>query len=419
MFSNPTVAKVMNESFVPHWVNVRDVPKVTIDFGKGRVLERTLNGNIATYICLPNGQTLDVITGLNDEATYLRRLKEGLELYRAIRKQPELQAGMATLRYHEAALSGGHAAGIRALNKKHTPTIGFTTVTYEGDLKGLARYEETHAITKAVVEGPLKRAIAIDPDLPQDRLPKPVDPLAAYLARLNPASKVEVEAPLKAALQVPDNSVGEGRGVITESKRAVEIPLKNALGGSNADPFAGLEVVEFGKAEAERVIEYAFSKGGVEAPLKEALAELPVNPASKGMVEAPLKGALAERLVMPASKGMVEAPLKGALVELLVKPASKERVERPLGRALAKRAEPSEKEVLITKARPTLSADSRHNETLRRKVHRLLLLHPSLPPEALAKRVYKEIMHVDIEDPYLGLAPMVIGGEIGRTAAHK
>lgn len=339
LFSNPTIASLMNEAFVPHWVNVRDAPKVTIDFGEGRVLERTLNGNIATYICLPNGQTLDVITGLNDEATYLRRLREGLELYRALRKRAptagardaslpdQEEARRAVLSYHEVSLTKGHAAGLEAVRKGRPAgsSYGFTTVSYEGDLSGVARYEETHAMTKAVVEGPLKRAIAIDPGLPAERLPAPQDPFARL------------------------------RGLVPPPEGAV-------------------------------------AKGVVERPLKRALR--PVRPLAE-----PKEGELRDAV----SKSVVEAPLKGALEPL--------EARDHLSPSAAK---------LVREAKPTLDADSRHNETTRRlQIHRLLLLRPLQLPSALAKVVYKEVMHVDLSDPFLGLAPMVVGGEIGRHGASE
>lgn len=400
MFSNPTIAKLMNSEFVPHWVNVRDAPKVTIDFGDGRVLERTLNGNIATYICLPNGQTLDVITGLNDEATYLRRLREGLELYRALRKRApsagtpkatapdQVHAHEAVLRYHEVSLTRGHAAGLKAVREGRPVNFaaGFTTVTYEGDLAGVARYETTEAITKAAVEGPLKRAIAIDPALPQHRLPAPKDP---YLV-LNPVAPGTGSSSLDSfgglATEPAEEDFATAKGV-------VERPLKRAL---KAPPLATAEL-EFSPK----------SKGRVEEPIKR---ELPREAISKGFVEAPLKHELDTAAF---SKFKVEGPMKDALER---RPAgTKREVEAPVAGALSREHLSAEEAELVAKAKPTLDADSRHNETKRRlQIHRLLLLRPLQQPSALAKVVYKDVMHVDISDPFLGLAPMVVGGEIGR-----
>lgn len=253
----------MNERYVAHWVKVRDVPKVTIDFGNGRVLERTLNGNIATYICLPDGRVLDVITGLNDPATYARRLREGLELYERLARRSArlpgepigIDAGL--LRYHQAALSKGHADGLRAISNPTFEELeeGF----YTGDLGTVERIDARMALSKMRVELPLKRAI---------------------------------------------------------------------------DP---------------AIVERDLAHGELER---------------------------------------VRIPVAGP------------------GSETSSRAESAE---------TTLAADSRVNETERRRqVHRLLLLAPLQTPAELAQRVYKEILHVDLSDPYLGLAPDLIGGEPGR-----
>ncbi len=47
-----------------HWQSVRPVPRVTIDFGDGRKLERTLTGNSAHYVLASDGTPLDVLPGL-------------------------------------------------------------------------------------------------------------------------------------------------------------------------------------------------------------------------------------------------------------------------------------------------------------------------------------------------------------------
>jgi hypothetical protein len=49
-----------------------------------------------------------------------------------------------------------------------------------------------------------------------------------------------------------------------------------------------------------------------------------------------------------------------------------------------------------------------------RQAHLLLASRTLQKPAALEHEVYGSLLHVDLDDPYLGLAPDVLGGEIGR-----
>lgn len=70
----------MADHFQAAYESVRPVPRVTIDFGDGRKLERTLRGNVATWLCAPDGRVLDVVPGLCDPQTFLRRLQQASAL---------------------------------------------------------------------------------------------------------------------------------------------------------------------------------------------------------------------------------------------------------------------------------------------------------------------------------------------------
>jgi hypothetical protein len=83
LFSDARVSAFVREQFVAAWESVRPVPLVEIDFGNGHTIKRTVNGNIATYVCAPDGRVVDVIPGLNSPEAYLQDLKYALNLYRA------------------------------------------------------------------------------------------------------------------------------------------------------------------------------------------------------------------------------------------------------------------------------------------------------------------------------------------------
>lgn len=64
LYVNESVGNRLRENFVLHWQSVRPVPRVTIDFGDGRKLERTMTGNSAHYVLDASGRPLDVLPGL-------------------------------------------------------------------------------------------------------------------------------------------------------------------------------------------------------------------------------------------------------------------------------------------------------------------------------------------------------------------
>ncbi|MGI9516500.1 MAG: hypothetical protein ACR2NP_05625 [Pirellulaceae bacterium] len=75
LFSDETIADTINEQFEPVWVSLREVPRVTIDFGNGHVIRRTLHGNIATWICDSDGTAIDVLPGIYEPQSYLLNLQ--------------------------------------------------------------------------------------------------------------------------------------------------------------------------------------------------------------------------------------------------------------------------------------------------------------------------------------------------------
>lgn len=100
LFSSDEVAKYINDTFEPAWESVRPAPRVTIDFGNGQVVRRTLRGNIATYVCGPDGVVYDVLPGIYDPAEYRKQLEALKALASSLRPDPA-DARVALLRdYH-------------------------------------------------------------------------------------------------------------------------------------------------------------------------------------------------------------------------------------------------------------------------------------------------------------------------------
>ncbi len=76
LYANTQISLYLKKNFVLHWKSVRPVPKVTIDFGDGRKLERTLTGNSIHYVICRQGYVLDGLPGLYGSARFLKWVKE-------------------------------------------------------------------------------------------------------------------------------------------------------------------------------------------------------------------------------------------------------------------------------------------------------------------------------------------------------
>ena len=104
LYSNAVVSAELGEKFVLHWQSVRAAPRVTIDFGDGRKLERTITGNSIHYVLDSEGHILDALPGLYGPQAFLRQLNTARTLFERLSGQDAV-VRLATLdEYHRAAI---------------------------------------------------------------------------------------------------------------------------------------------------------------------------------------------------------------------------------------------------------------------------------------------------------------------------
>jgi hypothetical protein len=84
LYPNAEVSAALRDRFVLHWQSVRPVPTVTIDFGDGRKLERTLTGNSIHYILDSQARTIDALPGLYGPKAFLRGLASGETVFKSL-----------------------------------------------------------------------------------------------------------------------------------------------------------------------------------------------------------------------------------------------------------------------------------------------------------------------------------------------
>ena len=100
LYANKTVADVLRERFILHWKSVRPAPRVTIDFGDGRKIERTLTGNSIHYILASDGEVIDALPGLYGPQSFLRGLAQAEAINKRMAGQNEELRATLLERFH-------------------------------------------------------------------------------------------------------------------------------------------------------------------------------------------------------------------------------------------------------------------------------------------------------------------------------
>jgi hypothetical protein len=103
LYANTGLSKWLREHFILHWSSERAVPRVTIDFGDGRKIERTLTGNSAHYVLDADGRPIDVLPGLYAPAVFRGELEKSLALAKDLARLPDEQRSIELAEYHRRA----------------------------------------------------------------------------------------------------------------------------------------------------------------------------------------------------------------------------------------------------------------------------------------------------------------------------
>jgi hypothetical protein len=169
LYANQEIARLLKERFILHWQTVRPAPKVTIDFGDGRRLERTLTGNSIHYVLDSRGRVVDALPGLYGPQAFLEQLIRAENTAHQVARLPTDETRAALLRdYHNRRLqelamqwtSDAARAGVNLSAK------AATQASADGTKPPRAEVAARAAITKmVVVERPILRGISTEPRL--------------------------------------------------------------------------------------------------------------------------------------------------------------------------------------------------------------------------------------------------------------
>ncbi len=178
LYANGKVSSVLNDHFVLHWQSVRPVPQITIDFGDGRVIKRTITGNSIHYVLDSEGRPIDALPGLYGPSAFLRSLQESLRLSQNLARAPDDETRTVMLARHHA----NREAVIKGRWLSHLQSIGAITQDEAVAAVNLAAFSEPGvsfasqidpqaipamiampvAFTKAGVEQPTLVAMGLD-----------------------------------------------------------------------------------------------------------------------------------------------------------------------------------------------------------------------------------------------------------------
>lgn len=165
LYADPELAGWLKDNFVLHWSSERPVPRVAIDFGDGRVVERTITGNSAHFVLDSQGRTIDVIPGLWTATHFRAALGESLALYGKLeRTRHERQWRGVLAAHHDAAFAAAvvrmsdELTWMRGIKQDPRAVQMWLSGRSEAETRVAAMQAVPLAISKAKIEQPILAA---------------------------------------------------------------------------------------------------------------------------------------------------------------------------------------------------------------------------------------------------------------------
>jgi len=257
LYANEEISKLLGERFILHWQSVRPVPKVTIDFGDGRKLERTLTGNSIHYILDSDGRPVDALPGLYAAGVFISELKRAEEVaVRCALAKTDSERADFLRQYHSARLRELDAAWAEDIAKAKItspPSRKVASANQGAGSPPRAEAAARGAITKMVVaERPVLRGISTEPKSldpkAEDAAWASIGALHADAARLDSSSRAVVRSKSLSRYRSADSldrAVANLERVIAEDTARNEYVIRSRIhewfvGGVVTGDLAGL-----------------------------------------------------------------------------------------------------------------------------------------------------------------------------------
>lgn len=164
LYPNANISKYLRENYVLHWQSMRPAPKITIDFGDGRKIERTITGNSIHYVLDKDGKVIDALSGLNNPQIFLEFLQTGNSMSKR-------QTGLtSTSPENNSPFAMFRGAKYRVLTGQINRIGEQLKLSFDTSRQPVRDFEEmppaivamTRATTKMIIEMPLLKDITSD-----------------------------------------------------------------------------------------------------------------------------------------------------------------------------------------------------------------------------------------------------------------
>jgi hypothetical protein len=159
LYPNAEVSQYLRDHFILHWQSVRPVPRITIDMGDGRRIERTITGNSIHYILDANGNPIDALPGLYGPKAFLAELGRALAAEQQASQLTGVDREKFLATYHATRLAtiqqqwAGDLAKIAPLPTRTALTSRVNSTQTPDAIAAMPR-----AMTKAMIEAPMLRS---------------------------------------------------------------------------------------------------------------------------------------------------------------------------------------------------------------------------------------------------------------------
>lgn len=187
LYPNAAISKYLRDNYILHWKSVRPAPRITIDFGDGRKIERTITGNSIHYILSEDGDVIDAIPGLYSPDEFMAYISGAYAMNKELRGTAPLLRATPMMRFRKQNFDAIVAARDAAVKK-----AGVTLV-------------EPKAGTIAVMAAPMAMAKAVVVD--EYRILRVYDDFAKYEPTIKFDDWIKLAHTFAPKLGIDENSV--------------------------------------------------------------------------------------------------------------------------------------------------------------------------------------------------------------------